>query len=60
MTAHNEAADPKAGRSGEASTPSVPEYPTGGDPYRRIALHYTLVQRRRWSKELDELCRSAA
>lgn len=40
--------------------PIPPKYPTGGDPYRRMALHYTLVQRRRWSKELDELCRRTA
>jgi hypothetical protein len=35
----------------------IPAYPRGGDPARRIALHHRLVRQRRWSRELDALCR---
>jgi hypothetical protein len=35
------------------TTLTIPEYPRGGDPRRRLRLHYLLVQRRRISNALD-------
>jgi hypothetical protein len=57
-------ADPKAGRPGGASQPSVsthtttiaslPKYPRGGDPVRRENLRKRIYNRRRNAKAFDQ------
>jgi hypothetical protein len=43
-----------------ATEASVPQHNGGDGVRRRLRLHHVLVRRRRWSRELDWLCRSLA